>query len=94
MYSPRRTLRGAILVDAARASGARSVGFHVDTYRRIAARGKTAKAHRGVSPADLITAACAEIHGATPVHYDGDDERIGKVTGQPMRWLVPAGSVD
>jgi predicted nucleic acid-binding protein len=49
--------------------------------------------HRGVSPADLIIAACAEIHGATLVHYDRDYERIGKVTGQPMRWVVPAGSV-
>jgi predicted nucleic acid-binding protein len=49
--------------------------------------------HRGVGPADLIIAACAEIHGATLVHYDGDYERIGKVTGQPMRWVVLAGSV-
>ena len=47
--------------------------------------------HR-LSIADLLIAATAEVHGATVLHHDRDFDRIGAVTGQPMRWIVPAGS--
>lgn len=49
--------------------------------------------HRGVSMPDLLIAACAERAGLTVLHYDADYERIAEVTGQPMRWVVPRGSV-
>ena len=49
--------------------------------------------HRSVKIADLIIAAAAEAAGATVLHYDADFERISKVTGQPMRWIAPRGSL-
>ncbi|MFF4320334.1 PIN domain nuclease [Streptomyces sp. NPDC001568] len=49
---------------------------------------------RALSVADLIIAATAELHGATVLHYDGDFDMIAAVTGQPMRWVVPAGTAD
>jgi predicted nucleic acid-binding protein len=52
-----------------------------------------ASQHRGISPGDLLIAACAEVHGATVLHYDRDFDRISEVTGQPSLWVVPPGSV-
>ncbi|MEV0146656.1 MULTISPECIES: PIN domain nuclease [unclassified Nonomuraea] len=49
--------------------------------------------HRGVSPNDLLIAACAEVHNATILHYDRDFDIIAEVTGQPSLWVVPPGSV-
>ncbi|HET9059312.1 MAG TPA: PIN domain nuclease [Acidimicrobiales bacterium] len=49
--------------------------------------------HRSVSLPDLLIAACAEAAGLTVLHYDADYERIAQVTGQPVRWVVPRGSV-
>ena len=48
--------------------------------------------HRGVPLPDLLIAACAESAGLTVLHYDADYERIAKVTGQPVQWIVPRGS--
>jgi predicted nucleic acid-binding protein len=50
--------------------------------------------HRGVTPPDLLIAACAESAELTVLHYDADYERIAEVTGQPVQWVVPRGSVD
>jgi len=50
--------------------------------------------HRGVRLPDLLIAACAESAGLTVLHYDADYERIAEVTGQPVRWVVPRGSID
>jgi predicted nucleic acid-binding protein len=50
--------------------------------------------HRGVQLPDLIIAACAESADLTVMHYDADYERIAEVTGQPVQWVVPRGSVD
>ncbi len=50
--------------------------------------------HRAAGAFDLITAAVAEHHGATLLHYDGDFEHIASVTGQPHRWIAPRGSLD
>ncbi|MEO3799045.1 PIN domain nuclease [Nonomuraea sp. B1E8] len=49
--------------------------------------------HRGIGPNDLLIAACAEVHGATILHYDRDFDIISEVTGQPALWVVPPGSV-
>jgi hypothetical protein len=35
----------------------------------------------------------AEAHGLALVHYDVDFDAIAGVTGQPMRWLAPRGSL-
>lgn len=55
----------------------------------LAARGL----HRGVGPADLLIAACAEIHRAGLLHYDRDFDFIAAVTGQPTQWLAAPGSL-
>ena len=49
--------------------------------------------HRAAGVIDLLTAACAEHYGATVLHYDRDFEHIAAITGQPVRWIVPAGTV-
>lgn len=49
--------------------------------------------HRAVPLPDLIVAACAERAGLTVLHYDADFERIAAVTGQPVQWVLPRGSV-
>lgn len=49
--------------------------------------------HRTVKIPDLIIAAVAEHHGVAVIHYDRDFDRITAVTGQPVDWVVPAGSV-
>ena len=38
-------------------------------------------------------AAVAEHHGVAVIHYDHDFDRIATVTGQPVQWVIPAGSV-
>jgi len=64
--------------------------------RALEVQGRLAKRsqHRGVSLPDLIVAACAESAGLTVMHYDADYERVAEITGQPVRWVVPRGSVD
>ncbi|MEH0557227.1 PIN domain nuclease [Streptomyces sp. B21-101] len=49
---------------------------------------------RALSVSDLVIAATAERSGATVLHYDGDYDTIANVTGQPTRWVVPAGTAD
>lgn len=49
--------------------------------------------HRAAGAMDLLTAAVAELHGATVLHYDADFEHIAKVTGQAQQWIMPRGSV-
>jgi predicted nucleic acid-binding protein len=61
-----------------------------DVQIRMAARGY----HRASGVIDLITAAVAEHHGATILHYDGDFEHIAAVTSQPHTWIAPPGSLD
>lgn len=56
---------------------------------RMAARGL----HRAAGIVDLLTAAVAEHHGATVLHYDADFEHIAAVTGQPHTWVVPRGTI-
>jgi predicted nucleic acid-binding protein len=49
--------------------------------------------HRSVKIADLIIAAAAEQAGAVAWHYDEDFERIASITGQPIEWVAPRGSL-
>lgn len=51
------------------------------------------KARHRLPIADLIVAAAAEEAGLAVLHYDGDFDRIAEVTGQPVEWVVPPGSV-
>jgi predicted nucleic acid-binding protein len=48
--------------------------------------------HRSVPLPDLLIAACAEGVGLTGLHYDADYERVARVTGLPVQWVVPRGS--
>lgn len=62
--------------------------------RAIEVQGELAKRgqHRLPIP-DLIVAAAAEAAGLAVLHYDADFDRIAAVTGQPVEWVVPRGSV-
>lgn len=61
----------------------------VDVLEGLAGSGH----HRAARIPDLIIAAVAERHRLTVLHYDKDFDLIGRVTGQPVEWVVPAGSV-
>jgi predicted nucleic acid-binding protein len=61
----------------------------LEVHRALAARSQ----HRHFRLPDLIIAAAAELAGATVLHYDEDYERIAKITGQPIEWIVPKGSI-
>ena len=62
----------------------------IDVQQRLSERAE----HRAVPLADLVIAAAAELHGLTVLHYDADFDRIAKVTGQQVEWIVPRGSAD
>jgi predicted nucleic acid-binding protein len=49
--------------------------------------------HRRVPPADLLTAAAAELADVPLVHYGGDYEQIAAVTGQEHVWFVSDGAL-
>lgn len=46
-----------------------------------------------MTPASSRSPAAAETAGLTVLHYDADLERIAEVTGEPMQWVVPRGTV-
>lgn len=50
--------------------------------------------HRSAGMADLLIAATAELNALTLMHYDHDFVQIAEVTGQPIAWVAPPGSVD
>jgi len=49
--------------------------------------------HRTVGHQDLLIAAAAESASVPVLHYDSDYELIARLTGQPMLWLAPRGSL-
>ncbi|WP_320672803.1 PIN domain-containing protein [Patulibacter defluvii] len=63
----------------------------VEVMELLATRG--GGAHRGPSTADYLVAAAAELAGATVLHYDRDYDAIAAVTGQPVAWLAPRGTI-
>ena len=48
---------------------------------------------RAVGFPDLLIAAVAEREQVTLLHYDSDFDLISQITGQPMQWVVPRGTV-
>jgi predicted nucleic acid-binding protein len=48
---------------------------------------------RAVGFPDLLVAAVAERERVTVLHYDGDYDLIARITRQPVRWIVPRGTV-
>jgi len=73
--------------------GQREWNRALDVYEEICRSGPGNDHHRSVSHPDLLVAAAAEAAGVSLLHYDSDYDTIGKVTGQPMRWLAPRGSL-
>jgi len=55
----------------------------------LARKGK----HRVKLP-DLLIAASAEAARVMILHYDADFDTIGSVTGQPVEWVLPPGTID
>lgn len=78
-------LRGMPRVPVEEATVARAL----EVQAKLAERSQ----HRAVPLPDLLVAACAERAGLTVLHYDADFERIAKLTGQAVQWIVPRGSV-
>jgi predicted nucleic acid-binding protein len=72
-----------------------SVPFTEEILKRaIAIQGELAKTGRHRVPIpDLLIAATGETAGLTILHYDSDFELIASITGQPVEWVVPRGSV-
>jgi predicted nucleic acid-binding protein len=79
------TLHGQRWVDVS----AEAMDRALDVHRTLAKNSQ----HRGFRLPDLIIAATAELAGLTVLHYDEDYERIAKVTGQPVEWVAPKGSL-
>ena len=50
--------------------------------------------HRSAGVADILVAATAEVEDLTVLHHDSGFDVIAEVTGQPVEWVVPRGSVD
>ena len=48
---------------------------------------------RAVGNPGLLVAALAERERVILLHYDGDYDLIAQVTGQPVQWVVPRGTV-
>lgn len=63
----------------------------ITVYGLLSDRGRVG--HRAVPHADLLIAAAAEISGIELVHYDRDYDLIAAVTGQPVVWARPRGSL-
>ena len=63
----------------------------LDVYEHFAHQGGLH--HRRVKHPDLLIAAAAESAGATVLHYDQDFDAIAEITGQPVRWIAPRGSI-
>lgn len=62
--------------------------------RAIEVQGQLADiGHHRVPIPDLLIAATGEAHGLTVLHYDADFDVISRVTGQPMEWVVPRGTL-
>jgi predicted nucleic acid-binding protein len=82
-------LRGALLGHRWLDITTEAMNRALATHRELA---RTSQ-HRHFRLPDLIIAATAETNGATVLHYDADYDRIAAVTGQPMEWVAPKGSL-
>lgn len=84
----RELLEGAPWVHMAAAEWQRALDVHLLLEQRLGTN-----IRRGVKHTDLLIAAAAEIHNLSLVHYDQDFDAIQQVTGQPMQWVAPRGSL-
>lgn len=48
---------------------------------------------RSVGLPDLLVAAVAEGEHVTVLHYDADYDLVAQITSQPVRWVLPRGTV-
>ncbi|HEY4852345.1 MAG TPA: PIN domain nuclease [Streptosporangiaceae bacterium] len=48
---------------------------------------------RAVGFPDLLIAAVAGREHVTVLHYDSDYDHIAAITGQPMQWVIPRGTI-
>ena len=64
----------------------------LDVYAQLASLGGSHQ--RSVRHPDLLIAGAAESADLPVLHCDEDYERIEAVTGQPIEWLAPRGSLD
>ena len=63
--------------------------------RAVEVQGALARTgHHRLPIPDLIVAAAAESADRIVLHYDADFDRIAAVTGQPVEWVVPRGTID
>jgi predicted nucleic acid-binding protein len=69
--------------------GERGIERAIEVQAALARRSQ----HRGATIPDLLIAAAAEAAGLCLLHYDADFDLIAEVTGQPVEWVVPQGSV-
>jgi hypothetical protein len=81
----RSTLQGQRWTDVTTEAMDRALDVHREFSRT--------SQHRNFRLPDLIIAATAELSGLTVLHYDEDYERIAKITGQPIEWVAPKGSL-
>jgi predicted nucleic acid-binding protein len=51
--------------------------------------------HRSASPSDLLIAACAHVHAAGVLHYDGNYDHLVELTSLNFEshWLAPPGTL-
>lgn len=68
-------------------TGEAELGQALEVQAQLADRGQ----HHRPLPA-LAIAATAHAHGATVLHYDHDFDLIAEITGQPVEWIMPAGT--
>ncbi len=78
----------------------RSLAYHfvpileTTLQRALAVQAELARiGHHRVAIPDLLIAAAAESASLTVLHYDHDYDVIGRVTRQPVEWVVARGSV-
>ncbi|MHB2024956.1 MAG: PIN domain-containing protein [Mycobacteriales bacterium] len=82
-------LMGALEVFATMETTAADLRRALQVQHLLAERGQ-----RGRKIPDLLVAAAAEQSNLAVLHYDSDFDLIAAVTGQPTRWVVPAGQAD
>ena len=83
------TLWGALRAQRWMDVTAQAMDRALDVHRQLAAVSQ----HRNFALPDLIIAATAALHGATVLHYDTDYDSIAEITGQPVEWVAPKGSL-
>jgi len=91
-----RTAAEFDLIRADREEGYEWLATHDEDWRRAlgtqAALWRSGRV-RAVGFPDLLIAAVAEREHVTLLHYDSDYDLISQITGQPMQWVVPRGTV-